>query len=170
MSNQDQVLIRLEGDTNVAAAFADLRYYLPKFAMRAAVRKAAQFLEEFVREAAPVATGRSVAVRLPGQLRSNIDVKAKGTTQTQRARVVVSTIGSANNPRNSFYWRFLEEGFHTRSGEARKFPFIAAVVERQGQYAAQVLVDACDAAIKRAESKARSEGVQVRLRSVGEGS
>jgi len=152
----DKLTIRLHGLEDVIAAFRDLRAYMPKNTLRAAVRKAAKFLQELIQGAAPIATGHSATVRDPGKLVRNITVKASASGTVVRANVIVNTRGDADNEQNAFYWRFLEEGFHTRSGEARIFPFIAGVVERQERYAAQMVIDAVDEAIQRAGRRAVS--------------
>jgi len=145
----DIVQIKLSGDKNIRAAFADLRDYLPKQALRTAVQKAAQFLDGLIVLVAPKLTGR---------LARNIEVHTHKGPSTIRARVTVNTVGKAGDPHNAFYWRFLEEGFHTKKGDFRKFPFIANVFDSKNREAAQMVVDSVDSAITRAEAKAKHGG------------
>lgn len=138
--------ITLSGDRDLVAALKEFRDYLPKQALRSAVRKAAQQMAQYVALAAPKLTGR---------LARNIVVKTKATEKTIRGRVTVNTRGKKDDPENAFYWRFLEEGFHTRSGEYRKFPFIAPTFDAKNREAAQFVIDAVEEAIERAERKAK---------------
>lgn len=145
MTGDPIVTVKLSGDKDIVAAFADLRDYMPRSAMRTAVRKAAQYMAQFIALVAPKLTGR---------LASNIAVKTTQSAHTMRGRVVVNTAGKVGGSQNAWYWRFLELGFHTKSGAARRFPFVQGVVEAKTQAAAQVVIDACGAAIDRAERKA----------------
>jgi len=141
----DVIQIQLSGDKNVRAAFADLRDYLPKQALRIAVRKAAEFLDGLIVLVAP---------KLTGKLARNIEVHTHKGPTTIRARVTVNIVGKASDPHNAFYWKFLGEGFHTKKGDFRKYPFIANVVDSKNREAAQMVIDSVDGAITRAEAKA----------------
>lgn len=142
----DGVTINLTGDRDIVAAFKDLREYMPKNAIRSALRQASQMLAQYVALAAP---------KLTGNLARNIVVKTKKTASTIRSRVTVNTRGDVKGGQNAFYWRFLEEGFHTRSGEYKKYPFIAGVFDSKSREASQAVIDACEKAITRAEAKAK---------------
>lgn len=139
------VKITLSGDRDLVAAMQDFREYLPKTALRQALRKAAELLTQFIALVAPKLTGR---------LARNIAVKVKQTAKTTRAGVIVNTRGKAGDENNAFYWRFLEEGFHTRSGEFKKYPFIHGVFDQKNREAAQLVLDSIEAALERAEKKA----------------
>ena len=141
----DFLQVKLSGDKDIKAAFADLRDYLPKQALRTAVLKAAQYLDAFIVLVAPKRTGK---------LARNIEVHTHSGPATIRGRVTVNTVGKAGDPQNAFYWRFLEEGFHTRRGDFRRYPFIANVFDSKNVQAAQIVVDSVDQAIDRAEKKA----------------
>lgn len=145
----DVTTVNLIGHREVVEAFRDLKEYLPKHALRNAVRKAAAFLQQLIALVAP---------KLTGKLARNIAVKVRTTAHTERARVIVNTMGKEDNPLNAFYWRFLEEGFHTRSGDFRQFPFIAGVFDARNRQAAQMVIDAVEGAITRAERKAKRAG------------
>jgi HK97 gp10 family phage protein len=140
------ITVELRGLTDVRAAFRDFKEYLPKTPLRNAVRKAAQSMAQLVALVAPRATGN---------LAKNIVAKTKYTLTTVRGRVAVNTLGKARGPQNAFYWRFLEKGFRTPSGQARRFPFVEGVFRAKGAAAAQEVVDAVDQTIKRAERRAR---------------
>ena len=143
------VRVQLDGVTDIRAAFKELRDYLPKKALRTALRQGAEYMDGFIVLMAPRMAGGT------GRLKRNITVKARDTDGTTRARIVVSTKGGRNDDRNSFYWRFLEEGFHTRRGDFKRFPFIASVFNAKNKIAAQFAIDAMDQALIRAEGKAR---------------
>jgi HK97 gp10 family phage protein len=138
----------LKGHKDVAAAFRDLRQYLPKTPIRNATRRAATMLAQLLALVAPKRTGK---------LARNIVVRVRATASTIRARVTVNTKGKADDPENAFYWRFLEKGFTTGRGKGKfeKFTFIAPTVSAKANEAAQFVVDEVDKAIDRAESKAR---------------
>jgi HK97 gp10 family phage protein len=146
----DESWIRLEGDKDVRAAFRDLKDFLPKQALRTAVRKAAELLLDFIVLAAPKRTGR---------LARNIAVKTSRTDGTVHGRVIVNTRGKRGDPENAFYWRFLEKGWHTRAGGLHRFPFIAGAFEAKNREAAQEVINSVDDAIDRAERRAKRAGV-----------
>jgi len=142
----DQTTIELKGAKDVEAAFRDLREYLPKTPIRRAVRVAAQMLQGYIVLLAP---------KLTGKLARNIVVRTRRTKETVRARVTVNTEGKDKNSANAFYWRFLEEGFHTRSGEFKKLPFVITAFNALKTKAAQQVINEVDGAIQRAEKKAK---------------
>jgi HK97 gp10 family phage protein len=146
----DQVKVSLVGNRDVIAALTDLRAYLPKTALRSAVRQAAKIMAELVQQLARLRTGK---------LRSNIAVRVTRRKDGVHARVIVNTQGKADNPKNAFYWKFLEKGFHTRDGRALKFPFVSIAFEGRKKQAAQQVFDALEKAFKRAEQKAKARGI-----------
>jgi|SRR6185312_3111080 len=141
----DSVTVDLKGRTDIIEAMRDLRSFLPKNALRSSVRQSAVYLQQLIALVAP---------KLTGKLARNIVVKTRITAKTVRARVTVNTIGNEDNSENAFYWRFLEEGFHTRSGQFRQFPFVVGVFDSKNRTAAQMVIDSCEKAIERAERKA----------------
>lgn len=143
----DRVTVKLRGNKDVIAAFKDLKDYLPKQALRSSVRKAAKLMYDAVEPHIPRTTGR---------LASNVIIKTKQTAQTIRARLVVRTSGGRESPNDSFYWRFLEKGWRTRDGVEHRHPFASQAIEAAQTAAAQQVIDATEAAIDRAETKARS--------------
>lgn len=142
----DGVELKLIGDRDLIAALKDLKQFLSKNALRKAVRKGALILLESVKQRAPNRTGK---------LLRNIGLKFKVTAKTLRARVTVNKKGKAEDPKNAFYFRFLEKGFTTRGGEKRIFPFVEPAVRAVQQQAAQQVIDEVGKAIKRAEAKQR---------------
>ena len=144
--SESPITVQLKGHIEVMAALRDLKEYLPKNPLRNAVRKSAQMMAQLVSLVAPKDTGN---------LAKNIVVKTRATPQTVRGRVVVNTIGKASKTaQNAFYWRFLEKGFHTRSGQFHQFPFVEGVFTKKGADAAQEVIDVVEQAIKRAAIKA----------------
>lgn len=149
-SVSDEVRIQLSGDRDLVAAFKDLRDYVKKNALRRAVREGARIMRSLIEDLAPVKTGK---------LKSNIAVRLRVTRETIRARVIISTRGKADDPKNAFYWRFLEKGWRTARGVIKRFPFVEVAFEGRKQQAAQQVVDEMDKAIKRAERRAKKFGV-----------
>jgi hypothetical protein len=147
--SESPVSVNLTGIHDVREAFRDLREYLPKSALRTSVRRAAEFMLGFLVLVAPKLTGR---------LARSIHVMTRKTEHTIRGRVVIDTHGNRDDPDNAFYWRFLEEGFHTRRGDFRQFPFVAHVFDDKNREAAQTVIDSVDEAITRAERRAKRAG------------
>lgn len=141
----DGIKVQLVGHRDVIAAVKELREYLPSSFLRTSVRKAAQFLEDFIVENTP---------RRTSKLARNISVKTHETNSTIRARVTVNTVGKADNPANAFYWRFLEKGWHDRAGVEHVLPFVMPAIDSHERDAAQIVIDSVEQAIVRAEAKA----------------
>lgn len=146
----DSVKAELHGARDIVAAWKDLRDYVSKTALRRAVREAAKIMLSLIHDLAPFRTGR---------LKSNISIRTRVTRETIRARVTINTRGKANDPKNAFYWRFLEQGWKTAKGAIKRFPFVSVAFEGRKQQSAQQVVDEMDKAIKRAERKAKRFGV-----------
>jgi HK97 gp10 family phage protein len=130
----DRVTIKLSGATDIVAAFKDLREYVAKNALRRAVRESSKIMLESMLQRVLVLTGR---------LRDNIRIRTRVT----------------GSEKNAFYWRFLELGFRTRSGETRRYPFVSVAFDANKAAAGQNVVDEMGKAIKRAEAKAKRAGV-----------
>lgn len=140
----DGIQIKLTGTVDVIAAFRELREELPKNPMRRATRAAATYLAQFIALTAPKLTGR---------LARNIGVRVTATHDgITHGRVVVKTIGARGSPENAFYWRFLEEGWRTKRGQFRQFPFIRNVFDAKNREAAQIVIDECEAQVKKAQA------------------
>lgn len=101
---------------------AELRALKENIAVRVskkATKLVAEYFERLVRANAPVFTGK---------LRFNLFVRAAYV----RARGVIKAIlgvrtqGKADNPRNAFYWRFVEWGHKTRPLNVKKLGLRAA--------------------------------------------
>jgi HK97 gp10 family phage protein len=146
--------IKLQGDRDIVAAFRELRQFLPRNALRKAVREGANILLGAILQRVRVRTGK---------LKNNIGIKVRVTRETIRSRVTVNTRGKEGDPKNAFYYRFLEKGFTTRSGEKKIFPFVGPAVMSKMREAAQKVIDALGNAITRAEQKARKSGFIRRL-------
>lgn len=145
----DRVTVELKGARETVSAFKQLREFISKGALRKSVREAARLMFDAIMPRVPVLTGR---------LMDNIRIRLKVTRETIRARVTVNTQGKAGDSRNAFYWRFLELGFRTRSGEERRIPFVSVAFDQTQQEAAQQVIDEVELAIKKAEAKARRRG------------
>jgi len=147
----DGVHYKLTGTQDVIAAFRELREELPKEPLRTPLRKAATLLAQYIALVAPKLTGR---------LARNISVKtSRDSNHTLHGRVVVNQKGGRDSPDNAFYWRFLEEGWQTRNGVLHKFPFIRGVVDAKGRAAAQLVIDACEKQVDKAQKRiARAAG------------
>lgn len=141
--------VKLKGDKDIVAAFKDLKGFLPKNALRSALRKGIKRMESAV-------TDEGLLPYDTGRLLSNIVIKVKNSAHTVRARLVVRTIGDRYNPKNSFYWRFLERGWTDKKGQHHRHEFALRVIEAHAERAAQDCFDAVDQAIDRAAVKARS--------------
>jgi HK97 gp10 family phage protein len=142
------IKIELRGASELAENFRDLRKYMKGQPLRRAVRVAAQSMRDQIANNARQKTGR---------LKNNLLVKTrllfKGREpETISARVVVKD-GGKGDKSGSFYWRFLELGFTTRSGSVVKYPFIEPVVQRKRKEAAQAVIDEVQKAIDRAEKR-----------------
>lgn len=79
--------------------------------VKKSLRQGANVIRDAARNKAPVRTGK---------LRKNIVVgTSKINTPRKKTGVIgvfigVNVTGKANNPRNAFYWRFVEDGWNTR--------------------------------------------------------
>lgn len=129
------IVVKLEGVEDAVAGLRDLRDWLPNNVIPGALRKAASWLTAEVQQAAPRRTGR---------LETDIILTTKRGGKKQSAAVAIR--------RNSFYWRFLELGWH-RGGRFFQYPFIAPVVRPKFQQAAQIVIKAIGDAVKRAERR-----------------
>lgn len=140
----DGIQIKLTGDVDVIAAFRELRKELPKNPLRRATRAAAQYLAQFIALAAPKLTGR---------LARNIVVRGSSSKGVTHGKVVINTAGPRGAEGNAFYWRFLEEGWHTKSGAFHQFPFIRSVFDSKSHQAAQKVIDECEVQIAKAQAR-----------------
>ena len=131
----DQVTIKLTGHLDVIAAFEQLRTELPKNPLRRATRAAAQYLAQFIALAAPKLTGR---------LARNIVVHTGARNGITHGYVGVNVAGGRTSESNAFYWRFLEEGWHTKRGDFKQYPFVAGVFDQKQREAAQIVIDECE--------------------------
>lgn len=78
--------------------------------VRASTRRIGAYLLKQVKASAPSATGnliRNLAVRAKY-------IRSRGVVA---AKVVINTRGKKNDPKNAFYWRFVEFDHKTRPGE-----------------------------------------------------
>lgn len=157
-SNLDGIEVKLHGLKDVRAALNDLKDYMPKQALRSALRKGAKRMYDAVLAVVPFDS----LPRRPGHLghlRDNISIATRARGAYTRARLVISTVGKRGDPKNSFYWRFLEKGWTDKGGTHHLHPFAERVIEAHAAQAAQDCVDAVDQSITRAENKARKAGV-----------
>lgn len=147
MADYDKmVTVQLDGDTDIIAAFKELREDLPSTWLRNSMKAGATLLLNALLQTVPYRTGK---------LARNLFVRTQQSGGWLRARVTANTIGKASNPLNAFYWRFLEKGWHDRAGKPHQEEFIAPAVEPNERAAAQLVIDSVDAALAKAESKVR---------------
>ena len=110
------VELKLEG----AAALRELLKQLPpavgKKHMRRAIRQGIALVRNEIKTTAPVRTkvkqrGKGATRARPGRLRRLVRIKARrGKRGYLKVSLLYPTEGDANNPKNAFYWRFVEEG------------------------------------------------------------
>jgi HK97 gp10 family phage protein len=141
----DGVTLKLTGHREIVAALKELRDELPRNYLRSALRKAATRMQKVIISFAPRRTLTLV---------NAIGLRTRSGA-VPRAQVTVNTAGKRGDRENAFYWRFLEKGWHSRAGIPYKRPFVAPAVETEAQDAAQTVIDAVEAAIARAESRAK---------------
>lgn len=139
------VTVQLDGDKDIVAAFKELREELPSTWLRNAFRAGADLLYRTLLQYVPYRTGK---------LARNLVVRTQQSGEWLRARVTVNTVGKASNAANAFYWRFLEKGWHDRSGKLHREEFIEPATDASELAAAQLVIDAVGAAIDKAEKKA----------------
>lgn len=142
----DGLTIELKGGKEVSAALRSLRDELPKNVIRSALRYSADRMRRVIIGFAPRRTARLVQA---------ISVKTRSRGGVARAQVVVNVAGSRDDPRNAFYWRFLEKGWHSRAGIPYRREFIEPAFRTEGNDAAQSVITALETAIAKAEAKAR---------------
>lgn len=99
--------------------------------VRQATVEGARKVRDFIKRTAPVRDGSSTAYRKgskrppPGRLRKLVKAKTRrGKRGYQKASVFYPTEGKGNDPKNAFYWRYLE--FGTRHMAPIPFVSVAA--------------------------------------------
>ena len=117
------ITMKLEG----AGALRELLKQLPasvgKKHMRRAIRQGIALVRNDIKANAPVRTkvkqsGRKGGTRpKPGRLRRLVRIKARrGKRGYLKVSLLYPTEGDTNNPKNAFYWRFVEEGTKFMAG------------------------------------------------------
>lgn len=115
--------MKLEG----AGALRELLKQLPpavgKKHMRRAIRQGIALVRNDIKATAPIRTkvkqsGRKGGSRpKPGRLRRLVRIKARrGKRGYLKVSLLYPTEGDANNPKNAFYWFFVEEGTRFMQG------------------------------------------------------
>lgn len=101
--------VKLLNGRDLIAELKRLKEDVAVKAVKTGCKRSAEVLLSALRSNTPVFTGK---------LRFNLGVKVKYVRRhsVMRSTVTVSTVGKADNARNSFYWRFVERGHKTRAG------------------------------------------------------
>jgi HK97 gp10 family phage protein len=99
----DGITVAVPGIRDLIAELKALNENVARRTVRKVIREAGEYILRRLKANAPVFTGK---------LRFNLDVvtKWKSRSGIMVAKVRVSTQGKAENPRNAFYWRFVEFG------------------------------------------------------------
>jgi len=133
-------------ERDLAAALREFTELVARSVVRSALRQIAKTIRDAIADAAPKRTGKlddNIAV-------STSYAAARGVI---KARVIVRTIGKAIDPRNAFYWRFVEFGHKTRPGkrgsqhEVPAHSFVRPAGDAAQSYAADEFFGALDRAI-----------------------
>ena len=99
---------------------------LRKKVLRRAVRRSIAITRDDIKATAPIRqSGRVIAYRKgerrpkPGRLRRLVRIKARRGKRTYlKVSLFYPTEGAGNDPKNAFYWRFINDGFVNKwSGE-----------------------------------------------------
>lgn len=133
-------------DRDLVAALREFTDTVARKVVRQALRKIASTIRDAIAAAAP---------KLTGKLAENIAVTtafsaARGIV---KSRVIVRTEGKASDPRNAFYWRFVNFGHLTRPGKsgAQHFvpgqPFVSSAGNAAQDYAADEFFSDLEAGI-----------------------
>lgn len=128
--------------------------------VRRSIGKCAARANDILKPLIPVFTGK---LRFNTKVTSAKYIKRRGVTT---AKVGIDTVGKADNPRNAFYWRFVEFGHKTRpskkgNGTQREVPpqhFVQAASARVQSTIAAIFFADLERATNRAGKKI---GVQV---------
>ena len=120
MADEFGLDVKMVGQRDLIAELRALKENIAVRVTKRATRLVAEYLERLVRANAPKGG--------TGKLAFNLFVRA----QYARRRGVVKSIfgirtqGKADNPRNAFYWRFVEWGHKTRPKNVKKLGLRAA--------------------------------------------
>lgn len=125
--------------------------------VRGSTRRIAQYLLMRVKHVTPAFTGK---------LRFNLGVKTRFVKRRSvvAAHVFVNTRGKADNPRNAFYWRFVEFGHKTRPSKKgngkgqRDIPgqeFVTKTMLASQAQVAQMFFDDLQKSLDRAKRRAK---------------
>lgn len=114
---EDGITVSMPGARDLIAELKELKEDIRYRTVRAAIRDAGAFVLTKLRANTPVDTGK---------LRDNLRVltRWKSRRGIMQAKVLVNTQGKAKDPKNAFYWRFVEFGHRVgtrKTGYLRKF-------------------------------------------------
>lgn len=153
----DNVTIKLENAADLKGRLKALREEVAIKATRSSTRRIAAYLSRMLAAVTPTRSGK---LRRNEAVRSKY-VRSRGVTV---AKVVVNTVGKADNPRNAFYWRFLEGGFTTRKSKkgrqekpVRKITgsrFASNLIKGAQSRIASMFFEDIEKAVRRAERRA----------------
>jgi len=133
MAAAGAVSLELEGATEVVKMLKALPPSVGKKHMRRAIRQGIILVRTTIKATAPQrSSAKSRGVRKgqkqtrPGRLRRLVRVKARrGKRGYLKVSLMYPTEGTSDNPKNAFYWRFVE--FGTRIQQAN--PYIQRAVD-----------------------------------------
>jgi HK97 gp10 family phage protein len=110
---QDGVTVSLPGARDLIAELKEFKEDVARRMVRKVLRDIGEFMLTRLRANAPIRTGK---------LRLNLDVvtRWKSRSGVMQAKVIVRTQGKAGDPRNAFYWRFVEYGWRLRRRFSRE--------------------------------------------------
>lgn len=111
--------VQMVGQRDLIAELRRLKENVAVRVSKKATKLVAEHFDRLVRANAPVFTGK---------LRFNLFVRAQYVRKRGVVKSIfgVRTVGKADNPRNAFYWRFVEWGHKTRPTNVRKLGLRAA--------------------------------------------
>lgn len=150
----DSVMVALEGDRDLVAAFKELRNDMGRKYLMSAVRKGANIMKTIIAANAPEDTGK---------LRRNLRIRTRKTKETVRAGVVINQRGKKGDPNNAYYWSFIERGHRARQGNktvgpprmVAPNPFVRRSWDAWSRNAVRMMFQAFEKAIDRAAAKQR---------------
>lgn len=156
----DGIEAKMVGANELIQSLREFREDVAVRTVRSSVNRIGKFVSERLRTVVPVATGkllRNIAVR-------SKYIKSRGVVA---AKVTVSTRGKAGDPKNAFYWRFVEFDRKARSPKTGGAPrtikgqgFVQSTMTSAQPIIAQMFYADLQAAIDRAKRRnARQGGV-----------
>ena len=104
--------------------------------VRSGLKAGAKSMLDMIRSRVPIDTGN---------LRDNIIVRNRTRRGVSRSEIFINEQGKAGDPKNAFYWRFVEFGTHGRTGT----PFLRESWESRRQLAVRVAISKMEEGVRR---------------------